>query len=242
MLVDNVFLEPDVSKSYKGIRTYNVIRSLEPLGWYPYSSSARRTTKGDPLESFHVVRMRNDNMKIDDDFIELVLSNSHKKDASFTVDIGIYRLVCANGLVIGNSILEKLIIPHKGFITTIIPDIIDIYLSKALQNVENSIFTMKHIKPDQKKIEEFTFNSFYLKHKKEYSPENIEQLYMPKRVADNDGSAWSIYNVVQEKLIAGEYNIIGSDKKTRKARKTNSAKEELELNKNLFNLAQKVLV
>jgi len=223
---------------YDGIKTADVIGSLEPLGWKVSGSSVRRTAKGDPSKVFHVARLKKEGFKtITGDDIELVISNSNDKKSGFTVNVGIFRLVCSNGLILGEDIIEQLYIPHRGYITKMIPDVIDIYLSKVNDVIDQEIkkMTEKILTEDDKK--KFAENIFYQKHK-DYEPFRIYQLLMSTRKEDENNDVWTVANVIQSHIMNGDYEIIGSDGKPRKARATKSPKEEYELNKKIMNKAK----
>ena len=46
--------------------------------------------------------------------VELLLFNSHDRSTAFSISAGIYRFVCANGLVIADSVFESYKIKHIG--------------------------------------------------------------------------------------------------------------------------------
>ena len=89
-LVKNAIINPETTERYEGIRTADVVESMEKSGWNISDSSARRKYKGDPLTSYHVVRMQHSKFKVDNDYLELVLVNSHDKTSSFIVDISVF--------------------------------------------------------------------------------------------------------------------------------------------------------
>jgi hypothetical protein len=65
---------------------------------------------------------------------------------------------------------------------------------------------------------------------------NLEELLAPTRSEDKGNDLWSVYNVVQEKIIHGmfdyKYGI-----KVRKARKIKNFKQDLVVNEKLYDLA-----
>ena len=65
---------------------------------------------------------------------------------------------------------------------------------------------------------------------------DYEQLIKPTRKEDEGDDVWSIYNIVQEKLIDGDFEYINGTK-LRKARKIKNFKQDLDLNQKLFDLA-----
>jgi hypothetical protein len=56
------------------------------------------------------------------------------------------------------------------------------------------------------------------------------------RPEDKGNDLWSIFNVIQEKILDGNFNYI-SGTKLRKARKVKNFKQDLEINQKLFAMA-----
>jgi hypothetical protein len=48
---------------------------------------------------------------------------------------------------------------------------------------------------------------------------------------------WSVFNVIQEKLINGDFTYLNDNGKTRKARKIKNFQQDIKLNQELFDLA-----
>jgi hypothetical protein len=65
---------------------------------------------------------------------------------------------------------------------------------------------------------------------------NLEALLNPTRLEDEGKDLWSVFNIVQEKIIDGDfiYNVNG---KTRKARRIKNFIQDQKINKELFELA-----
>ena len=60
-------------------------------------------------------RMNDQQLKIDEDFIEIIVVNSHNRTCSLQVYCGIFRLVCSNGLIIAKNQFNNLTIKHINF-------------------------------------------------------------------------------------------------------------------------------
>ena len=70
---------------------------------------------------------------------------------------------------------------------------------------------------------------------------SVAELLEPTRKEDAGDSLWSVYNVVQEKLIHGMFNYsyasnFGKDKE-RKARRVKNFQQDMQINSDLYNLA-----
>lgn len=65
---------------------------------------------------------------------------------------------------------------------------------------------------------------------------DLKELIQPTRDEDNGTDVWSVFNVVQEKLISGDFTYT-SGSKMRKARQIKNFSQDLKVNKELFGMA-----
>ena len=65
---------------------------------------------------------------------------------------------------------------------------------------------------------------------------DIKDILTPVRKEDNGNDLWSIFNVVQEKIIDGDFEYVAGGK-LRKARQIKNFKQDQKINKDLFELA-----
>jgi hypothetical protein len=125
----------EVSEKYHFIPTIDVVDEIKSHNWYPVSVS-QAGVRDEDKEGFqqHMVRFRHfdDLLFPQDNAVELLLFNSHDRSKSFSISVGIYRFVCANGLVISDSVFETYKIKHLG--------------SRA-NDVANAVANITNIKP-----------------------------------------------------------------------------------------------
>jgi len=67
--------------------------------------------------------------------------------------------------------------------------------------------------------------------------DNIQDLLKPTRVEDTGDDVWSVYNVIQEKIIHGMFETYGVRGKVRKARKIKNFSQDAKVNQDLYQLA-----
>lgn len=224
---------------YQMIHTKDILEPMDSLGWNVVHASQRRTRKAEwEDKTYHVLRFRNPNIKIGDDYLEIVVGNSHNASTSFKIQIGVYRLVCSNGLTIGDDLVSPLIMQHTGLSSEIITKMAQMYVELTMNNINESIGRMKEIILDRPKQIELAKVGSKLKHKDEYEVNTFE-LLEPRRYEDRKEDLWTVYNVIQENLMLGDYTIKGANGKWRKARAVNSPMSNVEINTKLFNLALK---
>ena len=107
----------DVSDKYHFIKTIDVIEEIKAHNWYPVSvkvSNVRDIEKNGFQQ--HCVRFRHfeDLLNPKDNAVELLLFNSHDRSKAFSISAGIFRFICANGLVLSDSVFETYKIKHLG--------------------------------------------------------------------------------------------------------------------------------
>ena len=107
----------EASDKYHFISTISVVDEIRSYGWYPVSAS-ESSVRDEDKEGFqqHCVRFRqlDDFLNPGQNVLELLLFNSHDRSKKFSISAGIYRFVCANGLVVADSLFESYDIKHIG--------------------------------------------------------------------------------------------------------------------------------
>ena len=246
-LAPSVFSEKpseDVSSKYTHIPTERVIDDMELLGWKPIEAKevkARKlSTKGFQK---HLLIFRNDDVVIngkdgDTVFPQILLTNSHDGKNAFTFQAGLYRLVCSNGLVIADTQFEDVKMRHMGYTFEDLQVLIKEMVEKLPLTVE-SMNQMKAKELEQEQILAFAKEAINTRFtEKEINRIEIDwnSFIEPVRKEDTGKDLWSVFNVVQEKLIEGdfEYRMGG---KPRKAREIKNFKQDMKINKELFELA-----
>ena len=65
---------------------------------------------------------------------------------------------------------------------------------------------------------------------------DLDLLLEPTRPEDKGSDLWSVFNVIQEKILEGDFQYM-SGTRIRKARKVKNFKQDLEINQKLFAMA-----
>ena len=234
----------DVSSKYTHIPTERVIDDMELLGWKPIEAKevkARKlSTRGFQK---HLLVFRNDDVVIngkdgDTVFPQILLTNSHDGKNAFTFQAGLYRLVCENGLVIADTQFEDVKMRHMGYTFEDLQVLIKEMVEKLPLTVE-SMNQMKAKELEQEQILAFAKEAINTRFtEKEVNRIKIDwdAFIEPVRKEDEGNDLWSVFNVVQEKLIEGDFDYtIGG--KARKAREIKNFKQDMKINKEVFELS-----
>ena len=243
---------PDVSKRYLFVNTETIIDDLEKLGWLPVQAVQRKARKsGGTIFSKHMVAFQNPNIKItssDGDYAypRILLTNSHDGMQAFKFSVGIFRLVCSNGLVVADEQFSDFKIKHKGYTFGELRNVV----RQAVSDLPNKVQVMNDMKNrtlTQEEKNKLALDAMLIRanitpgskeaSKFDYDAETIEDILDPKRDADKGNDLWRVFNVVQEKITQGEFHAALKGAKVRKVRKIKSFEKDIKVNKELFKLA-----
>jgi hypothetical protein len=243
---------PDVSGKYLFVNTETIIDDLEKLGWLPVQAAQRKARKAEgTIFSKHMVAFQNPDIQItssdgDNAYPRILLTNSHDGMQAFKFSVGIFRLVCSNGLVVADEQFSDFKIKHKGYsfeeLRNVVRQAVEDLPNKVqvMNDMKDRVLTQEEknklavdamliragIKPNSDKAKEF-----------EYDAETIEDILEPKREADKGNDLWKVFNVVQEKITQGDFHAALTGAKVRKVRKIKSFEKDMKVNKELFKLA-----
>ena len=232
----------EVSDKYHFIPTIDVIEEIRFHNWYPVSVSVANV-RDEEKEGFqqHCVRFRHfeDLLNPKDNAVELLLFNSHDRSKSFSISAGIFRFVCANGLVISDSVFEAYKIKHLGDkdndVANAVANITSIK-PKLMKKIEK----LESITLNQSEKESFAKSSIPLRFE-EHLEINHNDLLIPHRFEDSKNDLYTVLNVIQENLLRG--NISGINKETKRkftSKEITSISKDTDVNKGLWEIAEKI--
>jgi hypothetical protein len=242
---------PDVSDKYLHVNSETIIDDLEKLGWKPVTAASRAQRNKATIFSKHMISFQNPDIMIkgkdgDDAFPRIIMTNSHDGLNSFQFKVGIYRLVCSNGLVIADEEFSTFKIRHKGYTFEELREVVN----QAVQDLPNKVEVLNKMRQRTLTEEEKTqlaLNAMLVRagiaidsdeaKKFEYDEETLQDILEPTRKEDKGDDLWKVFNVVQEKITQGGFAAALKGAKVRKVRKIKSFEKDLKVNQELFKLA-----
>lgn len=238
----------NVSEKYLHVNTETVIDDLAKLGWLPVTAMQRRTKPrkdGTPtIRSKHMISFQNPELIIkgkngDDAFPRIIVTNSHDGLSSFQFRVGIYRLVCSNGLVVADEEFSAFSIKHKGYTFEELQGVV----AQAVADLPNKIQVLNKMQARMLTPEEqrqLAIDAMALRSSNpdaKYDEASIEEVLTATRKEDEGDSLWLVFNRVQESIINGGYSAALRGAKIRKVKKIKSFEKDLKVNQDLFKLA-----
>tara|TARA_R110000803_G_scaffold18998_6_gene50240 strand:+ start:10385 stop:11230 length:846 start_codon:yes stop_codon:yes gene_type:complete len=241
-----------VSDKYIHLPTSRVVEDLSKLGWVPVEAKQTATKQGKKSNySKHMIAFRNPDIMIkgkngDDAFPQIILTNSHDGLSSFKFMVGIYRMVCSNGLVVADEEFANFNIRHRGYtfeeLQTVVAQVVEEVPRKV--EVMNKMNAKELTKAEQ---ETLALNALLLRKGIklgseeakgiEYDQDTLDEILEVTRPADEGDNLWVVFNRVQEKLIKGGFSAALRGSKVRKVKSIKSFQTDIKLNQELFKLA-----
>lgn len=249
---------PDVSDKYVHANTMTVVEDLAKLGWYPVQAKQCRNKKNSSgIRSFHMIAFQNPDVKITktldngekivDTYPRIILTNSHDGFNSFKFMVGLFRLICSNGLVVCNNQMVDMSIRHINYDFEELRKIV----ASAIEQVPDIVNTMNDMRNVMLTDEQKTaLATEVVKIRKGVEDDEnyvvdaevVEDILTPVRNEDKGNDLWTIFNICQEKMIKGGFGFRGATNKLRKQRGITSIKKDMDFNQRLWQTASQYLM
>lgn len=236
----------NLSNKYSFISTFDCVEALAKEGFLPVKAQESRclNIENKPFVK-HLLRFRNKqyfdkSLVVGDVIPEIVLVNSHNGSTSYQIKAGLYRLVCSNGLVVGNDFAQRSI-RHQGDIVSKVLEATGEIIEVFPEVIETSReWQTNYLSPEKKR--EFAQKALSIKWNEGEAPILPERLLNPYRTQDMRNDLWTVYNVIQERLIRGGMTYSRRNESGRisinSTRAVKSVSENIRINTELWNLAQ----
>jgi len=229
------------SPKYAFTDTVEIIESMDRLGFK--LTSAKQSRSKDALltqHGTHIVRFGNPELYIKNSEggiegrPEVVLINNHSGARPIQFEMGIFRLVCENGLVIKSQDFGGFRERHTKYDFETIKRMISEKVG-GMKDVVAKISSWNSRLMTDKERFQFAVEALTLRLAEDRQPENYEiyEILNPKREADKGNSLWNTFNVVQENLIKG-----GFEMNNRLARAITNPIQDVKVNQDLWQLAE----
>ena len=230
------------SSHYVHIPTDRIINDMELLGWGVVDAKEVKARKGIGFQK-HLLIFRNEEVVINGEdgdtvYPQILLTNSHDGKNAFTFTAGLFRMICENGLVIATEQFEDVKMRHMGYTFEDLQTNIREMVARLPLTVE-SMNTMKQIELGEEQALEFAKKALETRFDELQMTRikvDLKDLLAPTRREDKGSDLWSVFNVVQEKLLGGGFEYI-TGTKVRKARRVKNFKQDQKINQDLFSLA-----
>jgi len=229
-----------MTNKYEFVPTNEVMEMFDREGWQ--LSSVKQTGKG--IHSVHELKYRNGQLpKVGDTVVEAIIRNSHDGSATFSMGAGLFRLVCSNGLTVPTSVAERFSLRHNHFSLDEVKGLAEDF-SKKLPKIEASVSRMMEKEMTEKEKLRLIKKAVEIRWALGSAPSalDINDLLTPFRPEDEGSDLWTVFNVIQEKMMRGGFSYQTPTGRTTKLRGIKSIQASHRLNTKLWEAAEELVL
>jgi hypothetical protein len=226
------------SSSYTFISTARVLDALRLAGFEPVE--ARQATRArSSVHARHLVRLRRrfETIQLRDAIPEIVFLNSHDGTSAYQLRVGLFRVVCTNGLIVSAGVFPTWRVMHRG-------DVVADVVTAALQITERfdalaaAVERMERTSLDRLQQLDFAAEALALRFPKDlHAGLQPAQLLVPRRAEDAGNDLWRTFNVVQENILRGGLVRRSASNRLTRTRRITAIREDVRLNSGLWESA-----
>lgn len=236
---------PGLSGRYSQIPTSQIVQTIREAGWEFSSGTARKgRTPERAAHAAHVLRFSNAALpEVNGNRIEAVLLNSHDGSTAFELSFGVFRLACANGLVIRTASAGSVRLIHSR-----------LNLDNVFAAAQSLVASAPEVAAQIDAWSRFHLTEFAA----EIMAERMGRarwgerfvaapdLLQARRSEDTGTDLWTVFNRAQESVIRGGVDVTlrkpvtveGEEPtSTRRATAIRGAVKQMRLNQELFAIA-----
>jgi hypothetical protein len=228
-------------RTYTFIPTGRVVAGLMDAGFLPVA--ARQTRSRQPEHAQHVVRLRRrfETVALKDAVPEIVLLNSHDGTSAYQLRVGLFRLVCLNGLLVSKGAVATVRVTHRG---DVVDDVVTgaLTLAERFGEVAGQVERMERrvLTEDERHALARQALTLRFDDAQRVGLSTADAL-LPRRAEDAGSDLWRTYNVVQESVLRGGLVRRLPCGRVSRTRRISAIREDLRLNAGLWDLASRYL-
>jgi Domain of unknown function (DUF932) len=226
------------SRSYTFISTERVLAALGSAGFLPVEARQAARARS-PLHARHLIRLRRrfETIALRDAIPEILFLNSHDGTSAYQLRVGLYRVICTNGLVVSAGVFPTWRVTHRG---DVVADVVQaaLQISERFDVLATSVERMERTRLERLQQLDFATEALALRFPKD-PPGTTEpsRFLVPRRTEDVGDDLWRTFNVLQENLIRGGVLRRSASNQLRRTRRITAIQEDVRLNAGLWEMA-----
>ncbi|MDQ9197763.1 DUF932 domain-containing protein [Cronobacter sakazakii] len=225
------------SERYSYIPTITLLENLQREGFQPFFACQTRVRDLSKREhTKHMLRLRRAGQITGQQVPEIILLNSHDGSSSYQMLPGIFRSVCTNSLVCGQSFGE-IRVPHKG---NVVEKVIEgaYEVLGVFDRVEEKRDAMQSLLLPPPAQQSMANAALTYRFGEEHHPVTATQILTPRRYEDRQDDLWTTYQRLQENLLKGGLPGRTAKGKRSHTRAVNGIDGDVKLNRALWVMAE----
>lgn len=228
------------SEKYHQVRTDSILDRLFQAGFgVVHAQQGKSKIEGKAAFTKHMLRFRQEKaLEIRGGvFPEVVVMNSHDGTSAYHVFLGLFRVVCTNGLVAGTTFKSF----RFGHSARLAEDVLDasfeIVDQAAIAHERIALMQARTLGDDDVEMFARAAHALRFGDRSDDTAVRPRQLLEARRTADKGNSVWEVMNRVQENAMTGVPAITSGGIRIPR-RRFNEAHASAQFNRDLWDLAE----
>jgi hypothetical protein len=226
------------SPAYTFISSERILAGLSSAGFLPVE--ARQAVRArSVVHARHLIRLRRrfETVQLRDAIPEILFLNSHDGTSAYQLRVGLFRVVCTNGLVVSVGVFPVWRVMHRG---DVVEDVVQaaLRISERFDTLAASVERMERTPLDRLQQLDFAAQALALRFPK--APQGLlepSRFLVPRRSEDVGNDVWRTFNVLQENLLRGGIVRRSASNRLTRTRRITAIREDVRLNSMLWELA-----
>lgn len=231
-----------LSSRYLFLPTSAVIDTMDRAGFNVVEARQSQSRKRLPAYAPHALRFRQRCTDVDVGEVvpEILILNSHDGSSAYYVRIALYRAICANGLIVGDSALPAWKVAHRGGAPA---EVLEAAMNLVSRFKELGALIQQMRSTDLSVPQRLSFaaDALRLRYPDELPGVAVApaDLLKPGRPEDEGPDVWHTMNVVQEHIIRGGIQRRTASNRLIRMRGIRAIREDVRLNVGLWDRAMR---
>lgn len=229
-----------MSSRYTFVPTAQVVATMDRAGFGVVEARQTRARTRAPAYAAHALRFRrrHADVSVGEVVPEILVLNSHDGSTAYHVRVALYRAICANGLIVGDSLFPLWKVPHRGAVAAQVLEAA-MALSGRFGQLSEAIEAMRHTTLDEPRRLAFAADALALRYPAEavgvaVAPSDLVQATRPE---DEGCDVWRTFNVIQQHLLRGGVTRRTATNRIVKMQGIRAIREDVRLNVGLWDRA-----
>src|SRR4029077_9396989 len=215
-----------------------VLDALGAVGFVPVEARQAARARS-PLHARHLIRLRRrcETVKLRDSIPEVLFLNSHDGTSAYQLRVGLFRVVCTNGLVVSMGIFPVWRVMHRG---DVVQDVVcaALRIGERFEQLAAAVERMERTMLDASQRLELAAQALALRFPNDaVGAMQPSQLLVPRRAQDVGNDLWRTFNVLQENVLRGGLVRRSASDRLTRTRGIRAIREDVRLNSALWEMA-----
>lgn len=210
---------PNTLAKYQHISTADAIQEMMQRGYVvTFAAQQRADSRLADMSAKHLIRMRHESLfdatpKVGDAVPELCFVNAHDGSSQFWNYLGMFRLICTNGLMAGDTI-GTYSLRHTGpSLAEQVKEMLKEISEKTLPVLNGQVASMQARQLTEREQVQFAARAIALRWPEGTEAVSTNMVLRARREQDAANDVWHVYNRLQENVLMGNFMSANSSRR-----------------------------